>query len=1124
MKIRIRLAFLLAATELALCAKPTIAQQTNLTEAFNKASATGSWIALGGACLTAGTYSTSPPGGIPGCVGNPYYKGLPQVGNVGKVPDPANSGALRFTDGYPNGFGQSGAILSTNTVPSSAGIHVTFKTVTYAGYTVPYFVGGVQYGTGADGADGLSFMLLDGAAPATDVGAVGGALSYSCENSVDNTTQSHPDGTRRGFDGVPGGYLGLGIDEFGNFLNQADTTATGYGYMPNRIGLRGAGSVSWASLHANFPRYYPSALYTTLLNGSYLADQAVQATCAAGVLFDYSPTLASPPGPPVMTSQPIADYVALPNAFSVLSGVQIANEAATTRAQATPITYNLDITQDGYLSVEYSVNGGAYQSVLPKTNITLANGVPPSTFRFGFGASTGGSTNVHEVLCFEATPTQQSSSSGSVNEVQTGNLNVGTQVYFAYYNPLNWTGSLTASTVSFDKTTVTLASTPTWDANCALTGGPSASLCPSTGAAMQAPRTPASRTILTATTSGTKAQGSPFEWSSLSSSQRTALDQGDTTQTAARLQYLRGDRSNEFTGLGSGLFRTRSGLLGDIIDSGPTWVGPPTLPYNVSFDDLRNPGTASPEALSSNTYSKFVSTYAARQNVVYVGANDGMVHGFRAGAYDAGGAFVSNSSTPNDGVEVLAYMPPSIVSAIHNASVPALDFSGPQYGHSFYVDGTTGTGDLYYGGSWHTWLVGGLAAGGREIFALDVTDPSTFTEANAATLVVGDWTPTTLSCANVSNCGANLGKTYGTPQIRRFHNGQWGLIFGNGFGSDSGNAGIYIVLISPSGGAPTIYYLQAPAAASNNGIAFTSPVDLDGDHITDYIYAGDLAGNVWRFDVTSSAPANWSSSATALFTTPSGQPITTKLLIASVPSTTTPPRVIVAFGTGNQTPITLTAPVSYASGTQALYGIWDWNMTAWDAKSTVQYAALAGPITITPARLQPQNVTGTFAAPASAGAALAYRTVSEFAICWYGRAGCAGTAGQFGWTLPLPGVDEQIVFSPNLIEGRFVVNTIIPAVYSPLDCTVPLSTGWTMAVGIADGGLSKTAAFTDSKQIGLFEGATAVAGVQANGVGSLVFLNNVALVTQTVSNTPTSLGYNPGTTLQGSRLNWIERR
>ena len=118
-------------------------------------------------------------------------------------------------------------------------------------------------------------------------------------------------------------------------------------------------------------------------------------------------------------------------------------------------------------------------------------------------------------------------------------------------------------------------------------------------------------------------------------------------------------------------------------------------------------------------------------------------------------------------------------------------------------------------------------------------------------------------CANVPTCGASLGKTYGTPQIRRFHNGQpWGAVFGNGLGSYNGDAGIFVMLATSTGGASPRRFLLPEHGLRHrttlpNGIEDATPADLDGDHIIDYVYAGDILGNVWRFDLTSQNPSNW---------------------------------------------------------------------------------------------------------------------------------------------------------------------------------------------------------------------------------------------------------------------------
>src|SRR5712672_199350 len=331
------------------------AQSQTLNDDFTQANDTNSWVTFDGACLTAGDGT----GSIPSCVGLKYYAGQIQVGGDSgylgqksapasggvETPDPVGKGALRFTNGYTsgktgfaNGYNQAGSMISSGTpFSSAAGLSVIFKTVTYRG----------DKGNG-DGADGMGFFLMDGSLSPYDTGAFGGSLGYTCSNANNDSTL-RTDGTVRGYDGLVGGYLGLGIDEYGNFLNAGDNTASGPSQTPGRIGLRGTGSISWAWLYANYPAYYPASLLTTA-DATYVtkARAAVRDTCRTGYLWDYSK------GNPKQTATAVADYAVIPNASVVLStllpGKSISNISAVTRNDATPITYNLKITQDGILS------------------------------------------------------------------------------------------------------------------------------------------------------------------------------------------------------------------------------------------------------------------------------------------------------------------------------------------------------------------------------------------------------------------------------------------------------------------------------------------------------------------------------------------------------------------------------------------------------------------------------------------------------------------------------------------------------------------------------------------------------------------------------------------------------
>ena len=1463
--------------------------QTIFTEDFTGAGTANSWYFFNGACLTAGTStSTARPGKIPGCqtVWSNYYSTTPDRdpyllgGNSGflgsstapssgssQTPDPVKSGALRFSNGsifnssgsplYGNQ--ERGAIISATPTATGQGIQVTFKTVTYHGDSG---------GNGKDGADGISFFLMNGSVTPTAVGATGGSLGYSCSNS-----NGPPQGVT--YDGLTGGYLGLGIDEFGNFLNGAtvtqvtgsgsstggDNTATGYGFTPGRIGLRGAGNISWAALTAAYGTnqgsglpYYPASLATTFSNSTYscssgtnsndefcyscpsaasfpgaptnatgvvtsspstctdtlynsastcpaatsvtsysgapnsptgtisfngtncidsvttttttthtrgppttttttatyigpskavfttaptttpiavaggsgtsLAEAAVQQACSTGNLYNYldpaAPTFvtaaALSSSGTTTTANPagILDYPAI--AFKNITAFTIANESATTRSQATPIFYNLKITQDGLLSLSYSI-GGAFSFIIQNQNITSSNGPLPSTFRFGFAGSTGGDTNIHEIMCFKAASATTAGSSASVNEVQAAKVQAGTQAYFAFYNPNDWTGTITANSLNDSNGVVTVSTQANWDAQCMLTGTTGSVSagggCASTqvSGTVSANPAPTSRVMLTWDT--TKNVGIPFEWASLNQNQQTVLDDENGTpdipaNTQFRLNYLRGDRTNEITSSGTGLYRARDGVVGDIVDSSPTWVGPPSSPYTAAWSDRLNPATVMPENTGSpnNTqnYLQYITAEQGRLNVVYAGANDGWVHGFEAGSFDTSGNFCADSSlitcasTPNDGKEVIAYMPGSTLyspalssttggcagtnvstgTAVQNihgwtpaigtgksCETPELDYSATPYGHNFFVDASPGTGDLFFNGAWHTWLVGGLGAGGAAIYALDITDPiasaTAFSESNAKNVVMGEWNSSALTCTIgttvVTTCGTHLGNTYGTPQIRRLHNGNWAAIFGNGFSSASGDAGIYIMLIdnpNPSTGSTpvgtTFYYLSAnPSGTGNNaifsgtgsqsgsvvtikavasitgasgtaatgaiavgdvltgagvmpgtivlsfgtgtggtgtynvstsgtvtsgtvtvgnGIAYTTPADLDGDHITDYVYAGDLQGNMWRFDLTSATPGQWGvtnssgasinkppgtaagqgggGSPTPLFAARSSsgqiQRITTQPLVISNLTPGAGQLLLIEFGTGQRTQITNGAPESFLSGTQTLYGVWDWNLSAWNAMSGTQYFTVAASTTglASPFALGLANLTAQTLTPNASNGTV---NGTNATICWSGTASCTTGNSSFGWYANLPGTSEQIIFNPVFFQGSMLVNSSIPAVNAATSCTINTDTGFTYALNIANGGVFNDAfpTFTFTNPVtnistGVIADPTA-AGVETNATGSVFVVNTSEgksnIVFQTVSGTVSngsgsgignSTRLNVPSNVASKRLTWVERR
>lgn len=346
---------------------------------------------------------------------------------------------------------------------------------------------------------------------------------------------------------------------------------------------------------------------------------------------------------------------------------------------------------------------------------------------------------------------------------------------------------------------------------------------------------------------------------------------------SARLNFIRGDHSLE-TNKG-GTFRNRTSLLGDIINSAPILVGAP----NQKYPDVW-PGTA---AENSVLYSSFRQSNLNRQQVIYIGANDGMLHAFDA----------------STGSELFAYIPSPVVSKLNL-------LTNPNYSHQFYVDGSPTILDVFAStaNSWRTVLVGTLNNGGQGVFALDVTNPSLFTEANAATVVKWEFTDTN---------DVDLGYTYGPASIVRLANGKWAAVFGNGYNntvadgnaSITGNAVIYIVDIE-TGALIKKFDTKVGMSADPlslgrpNGMASPAVVDQDGNGVADLIYAGDLFGNLWKIDISASSPTLWD---------------------FSFKSGTTPlPFFIATDSTGKRQPITVRPAVSRlsfsASGLQVYIG------------------------------------------------------------------------------------------------------------------------------------------------------------------------------------------------------------
>jgi type IV pilus assembly protein PilY1 len=232
--------------------------------------------------------------------------------------------------------------------------------------------------------------------------------------------------------------------------------------------------------------------------------------------------------------------------------------------------------------------------------------------------------------------------------------------------------------------------------------------------------------------------------------------------------------------------------------------------------------------------------------------------------------------------------------------------------------------------------------------------------------------------------------------------------------------------------------------------------------------------------------------------------------------------MIVAFGTGRKTSITNTAPVSYLSTAQDLYGVWDWNMSTWNSIANAQYASLAATstatglsslFTLTRTNLQQQVVT--------VNATNNDRDIAtNAAVCWKGFTECAAGNTRFGWYLDLPGTAEQVVFNPLVVAPAFVVDSTVPASNIPTSCSISTDTGFTYAISMLSGG-----AFTNTFPR-FYD--TIAAGVQTDATGSPFPVTTSAgklfFVYQTFLNDPDSMQVNLPSNVEISRLTWTQLR
>ncbi len=597
--------------------------------------------------------------------------------------------------------------------------------------------------------------------------------------------------------------------------------------------------------------------------------------------------------------------------------------------------------------------------------------------------------------------------SSSAVALNSGAISSDAQLFQARFDTSGWAGHLLAKRISDGSNcgAVPVGSIcmNLWDAACKLNGG----LCEATGATEAAQATREIITMNSDTLSGVA-----FAWDQLSPTQQTAMRDPDglgplvpdavqyTEQFGKDvIAFLRGDRTKEAAA--GGIFRTRVSILGDIIYSSPVYVGPPNRLYeqNSSFPE-------------GEFYAAFATSHSGRMPIVFVGSNDGMVHGFDA----------------EYGYERIAYIPNELFGKLWR-------LHQTDYVHDSFVDGPLSAGDVYYANDWHTSVVGGLGLGGQGYYALDTTKVSSLYESNAANIAMWEFT---------DDDDADLGYSYGKPAIVRLANGKWAAIFGNGLNStdtaappvsSDGDAAVFIVDIQDGSVIKKLKTKTGKAEDPHglsraNGIVGIAPVDADGDFVLDGLYATDLFGNVWAFDLSGSGKGSWKSkygtnaNPEPLFraTDANGdaQPITTPPAVGRHPSGL---GVMVYFGTGKY--LGSTDILDYS--TQTFYGIWDHGVNGFGRS-----------------RLLEQTVTQV---NLNQFAGVDARVVSDNPIRWDDGVGSPDADEKRGWYLDLPESGERVHQKPFLRNDRVIFVTVTPSD----DPCKSGGTSWLMEMNATDG-------------------------------------------------------------------------
>lgn len=606
--------------------------------------------------------------------------------------------------------------------------------------------------------------------------------------------------------------------------------------------------------------------------------------------------------------------------------------------------------------------------------------------------------------------------------VSTATLSSDTKKYTPSYTPITWEGNLTAYDLNSN---AIQKDTPAWQVETLV------STNATTGYKTYSSIIPAApyRNIYVGNgaTAGTRAV--EFKYTSLPAGISSKMT-GTVSQSL--VDYLRGDNADEDTATTTtALYRYRTTRLGDIVNSTPVFIkNSVDLNYQLLPNTIQ--GGASYRAFVDGAGTVPAGGKKQRgEGMLVVGANDGMLHAFRDGTKDS----LGNVINPG-GIETFAYIP--------NALLPSLrKLADKAYVHQYYVDGPLSETDAYLpvAGRWANVVLGSTGGGAgvaasngvsprTGVFAIDMTTLNSgttgFTASNVLWEVGSDVT-------GFEEVGYVLVEPEAGPTV----SGDWVAIFGNGYESKSCRAQLFVVNVETGA---LIKKIDTGVGSGNcadktntnrNGLGGVRVVRDSNKQIIG-AYAGDLQGNMWKFDLSAASSTNWKVdlAGVPMFTAGPAKPITAAPSVIGLTASSSPAGgYMVAMGTGKFFEVD---DIS-STNVQSLYGIWD----------PVPFGTGVSTTALTStSRLVPQTISaGTTTSTGT------YFTVGNAALDY------TSSVPNRGWYINLPNSGQRMVYPFEVVRNRFLIaDTISPANVSLDPCAQnSAGTGYLYAIDALTG-------------------------------------------------------------------------